>query len=677
MSIWCNTCKCHVNAPCVSHHESDDQRRSPGRRFRSTKGASKARRDHINREIRNLRALLPISSDDQERLSYLHSMAAICTYIRKSLFFQDLQSAERSHSSLPYEAFLQALHGFILVTTDQGKLVYVSENVSEYLGFSMVDVLQGDSVYDMVVQSDADIVAGSLRRHSLKDTSAERSFVCHMQTSRSFRLQQGDCCSMLVRGKFTSFARSSVSEPLFVAVCTPTVDRLTPSDSHWGHSFHSLHALDMTFTQLTGSVLGYPAEELTGQSWYGLVHPEDLTRAADAHRRLVQAGDGMQAELLLRLQSKDLTWIWVYTRANRDPTSISCTNFCISETETKFLQKKLSSAPHFPAPQADKWSGPDPGCEPMSCSSFTASPALLMSPVLFTPPYSPASSCSPLQQHEFHPQLLMDVQDYTDQLLSSPEASPSYFPQTTLTCHLPPSASLPAATHQTFHQEAFGPLTAPSPSPPPICDLQASTSDARLVPEFSSVMSERVEDRELHQDDFSIMEQPQGGSLHQLHQVPVMHPGLLTPFPSPTSVGPNRFDEREREEISILAEQISSLASSFDMYHALNPGQGVSKQELDIDVLMFDSILQDLVPCKDSSPDSSVAPCCWQQGARPDRGDFQLDHEALSFSPTFSYHSGAVSLDSLPLQHAGLYQLSHFMQHSLHPGENMDGYYMA
>ena len=62
---------------------------------RSTKGASKARRDHINHEIRNMRALLPITHEDQERLSYLHSMAAICTYIRKSVLFQ----GEFSHLS--------------------------------------------------------------------------------------------------------------------------------------------------------------------------------------------------------------------------------------------------------------------------------------------------------------------------------------------------------------------------------------------------------------------------------------------------------------------------------------------------------------------------------------------------------------------------------------------------
>lgn len=44
-----------------------------------------------------MRALLPISQEDQERLSYLHSMAAICTYIRKSVLFQG-ESRSRSSS---------------------------------------------------------------------------------------------------------------------------------------------------------------------------------------------------------------------------------------------------------------------------------------------------------------------------------------------------------------------------------------------------------------------------------------------------------------------------------------------------------------------------------------------------------------------------------------------------
>ncbi|KAM7409050.1 hypothetical protein PAMA_002659 [Pampus argenteus] len=671
---------------------------------RSTKGASKARRDHINHEIRNMRALLPITQEDQERLSYLHSMAAICTYIRKSVFFQELLSGERSCCSLPYEAFLQALHGFILVTTAQGKLVYVSENVVEYLGLSMVDVLQGDTVYDMLERSDIDIVKSNL------DTENISSAVCP-------------------------------SEPLFVALCTPTVNRLQSADSLFCQSFDSVHRLDMTFTQLSDSVLyflGCSAEEMTGRSWYSLVHPEDLSLSADSHRSLMQADEGFQVEMVLRLQCKDLSWTWIYTRANKDCEcqGISCTNYIISETEAKFLQKKvcsdafrpssLANSCHFAAQQAPQTqSNSNTKCfkrqrtsnsqseEPSGArvrkeseqdiyyvgyasSQGDASPvAFGDSPAFFTPPYSPASSISPLQRDELSHDLLMDVHGYTDQLLSSPEGSPSYYsyPHTALTCHQSPSDSLPAATDQTFEQGAFDALSARSPasSSSSTYDFQACTSDARLVPDCLSAsdMCESPVDCALHQDDFSLLEQPQGGSLHQAHHVPQhvlpIHSSLLTPDQSPTSTESNQYSESEQAEISILAQQISCLASSFDMYHTSvcdwshhPPLTSVLplKCELVLDDGVFDSILKDLdmVTRKSSMSGSAVVPFGYQQGSVCSRsGSHQSDPELLSVPPTIpdaSRPAGGIVMDPFSLQmgrhdqNTGLHQLNHYVQSS-------------
>lgn len=88
--------------------------------------------------------------------------------------------------------------------------------------------------------------------------SSERSFICCMQTSKAFKLQHGSCCSMMVTGSFQSFPQplstSSVcptNQPLFVALCTPTVNRLRSSDSDFCHSFNSVHRLDMTYTHLS------------------------------------------------------------------------------------------------------------------------------------------------------------------------------------------------------------------------------------------------------------------------------------------------------------------------------------------------------------------------------------------------------------------------------------------
>ncbi|XP_029377586.1 LOW QUALITY PROTEIN: neuronal PAS domain-containing protein 4-like [Echeneis naucrates] len=692
---------------------------------RSTKGASKARRDHINYEIRNMRSLLPISLEDQERLSYLHSMAAICTYIRKSVLLQGLPPVERPHCSLPYEAFLQALHGFILVTTAQGRLVYVSENVSEYLGLSMIDVLQGDTVYEMVERSDVGTVKSNLDVEY--NSSSERSFVCCMQTSKAFKLRHGSICSMLVRGSFRSFppvpapppssAASPGLELLFVALCTPTVNRLRSCDSHFCHSFSSIHRPDMTFAQLSDRAvyyLGYSAEELIGRSWYSLVHPEDLSSSADSHRSLMQTDEVFRVQMVLRLQRQDLTWTWIYTEANRDSAcqSISCTNYIISDTEARFLQEKISTDAfrpsslantcHLAAQQAPRCqthnsakcfkrrrtsdsqseeSGARAGRELerdghyVACSSSrgdSSPPPLGDSSALFTPPYSPPSPTSALQQEELGRDLLIDVHGYTDQLLSSPEGSPSYYayPEGGLTCHHSPTAA---------ERGAFGVLTASSPlsSSSPSYDFQACASDARLVPDCLSVsdMCGSPSDCGLHQDDCTHLEQPDGGSLVQAHHVPQhvlpIHPSLLTPDQSPTSSEPPRYDEREQAEISILAQQISSLASSFDMYHTLNPSACdwppdppllPPKRELVLDDGVFDSILKDLdmVGGKSSTPGPVAA---WQGLVSSSSSSLSTPEEQFPpmdpFSLQLEHHD----------QNTGLHQLDQYLQSSLQRDE--------
>ncbi len=55
---------------------------------KSTKGASKLRRDLINTEIANLRDLLPLPPSTRQRLSQLQLMALVCVYVRKANYFQ-------------------------------------------------------------------------------------------------------------------------------------------------------------------------------------------------------------------------------------------------------------------------------------------------------------------------------------------------------------------------------------------------------------------------------------------------------------------------------------------------------------------------------------------------------------------------------------------------------------
>lgn len=389
--------------------------------------------------------------------------------------------------------------------------------------------------------------------------------------------------------------------------------------------------------------------------------------------------------------------------------------FFFRETEARFLQAKISADAFRPSHQADSCSSAaqqslhrssssssrsskrqrssnssseelpaakakraDQDGNLAACTSFQShgSPVpLLLGAPLFTPPCSPASSsCSPVQQQELSHDLLMDAHGCADQLLSSPEGSPSYFPypEAVPACHL----SAPNAD-QTAEQAAFGMLgdLAPPSAASPTCYFQACTADAALVPDCLSVsdMCDISLDCALHQDDFSSLEQPQGGSEVQAHHVPqrVLPPlsGLLTPSQSPSSAESGRYNEREQVEISILAQQISSLASSFTKHHACSPLQNAarpslpnhsafqhSSSDLILDDGVFDLILDDLDLV---SGKSSYA---YQQSIP----DVLLPAE----------HLAALDAFSLPLgQHdrcSGLHQASRFTRSGLQPGKYPD-----
>ncbi|KAM9609060.1 neuronal PAS domain-containing protein 4-like isoform 4-T4 [Morphnus guianensis] len=287
MTIFCSHCHRPLQAEMSCLPRRGKQAPSASKPFRSTKSASKARRDQINVELQALRSLLPISAQEKERLSYLHTMALVCLRLRGAQLFPP-DSAPPAGPALGTE-LLSLLPGFLLVLSANGKLVYVSENVAQVLGLSMVELLaQGDTIFD-ILDGRAHEDARKKLLLAQEEPGREVTFVSEMRTSKAFRLQHGGSRAVAVRGRFTALRRlASPSTAAFLALCTP-VARL-PVDGDAGSQddlIQSTHILDMTFTDVTESVtyhLGYCREELIGQSWYSLLHPEDTDLAAAQHR---------------------------------------------------------------------------------------------------------------------------------------------------------------------------------------------------------------------------------------------------------------------------------------------------------------------------------------------------------------------------------------------------------
>lgn len=203
---------------------------------RSTKGASKQRRDAINERVGQLRDLLPLSNVTRSRLSQLQVMALVRSYIAKSNFFSDLsnkRSEVEDRSSMFCECFdfLQAVPGFLMIIGVDGRLLYISDNISDYLGNSSVDTMtQMETVYDLIDSRDQNALRVALQTAAAAGSSeqttkdedddwANVSLSCRMNTTvrtsaRCFAAPTGAgydrCRVMHVSGRFVRTASNAL-----------------------------------------------------------------------------------------------------------------------------------------------------------------------------------------------------------------------------------------------------------------------------------------------------------------------------------------------------------------------------------------------------------------------------------------------------------------------------------
>ncbi|CAH2054653.1 unnamed protein product, partial [Iphiclides podalirius] len=329
---------------------------------KSTKGASKMRRDLINAEISNLRDLLPLPPSTRQRLSQLQLMALVCVYVRKMNYFQQVFKShdfsyqyQEQASPTPNIGFSKAMNGFMMMMTQNGKLLYISENAAEYLGHSMEDLLiHGDSVYDIIDRQDHQTVQVELNRGSNGETEnvpKSRHFFCRMNVSRNARRQMrfGDQKVVLVRGHYVSYLPlCSRNEPVFLAVCTPLAMPETRECVVNGATnvFTTVHSMDMKILHIDANgewYLGWKKTELADVSWYQILHYDSLREAQTKHRLITQSEQDKCCILLVKLQQRSGQFLWVHVvlqvkdAADTPRQFIVATNQILSEEEAAIM----------------------------------------------------------------------------------------------------------------------------------------------------------------------------------------------------------------------------------------------------------------------------------------------------------------------------------------------------
>uniref|UniRef100_A0A5S6R2R9 BHLH domain-containing protein n=1 Tax=Trichuris muris TaxID=70415 RepID=A0A5S6R2R9_TRIMR len=348
---------------------------------RSTRGASKQRRALINQEIDQLKLQLPIPTVTKQRLFQLQIMALTCAHVRKYWFTNTvlpkaysscLDTVGVNKSPFCYaqkcdeeNLFERALRNFIVLVNQYGKVIYLAGNVTETLGRNTVDIIaHADNVYDWIDGRDhgcMQMALTSTRNSNFGPTELGQVLVCRLQplTSGKRSAQEQSLivhcrqfhaeCTIPTEPELSE--RQKRIQPVFALDCRVLLNAENIENTYFGSSdvFHSLHEMNMRIISADNGILnhmGVSAEELSGVSWFSLLHPLDVAEAAFKHRLLCD-GSEQYCCCLLCFVTGTGGHLWAHCvlivkqkQRTGDQRQITCGYQLVDETEAAILRSK-------------------------------------------------------------------------------------------------------------------------------------------------------------------------------------------------------------------------------------------------------------------------------------------------------------------------------------------------
>ncbi|VIO97254.1 aryl hydrocarbon receptor AHR-1, putative [Brugia malayi] len=270
---------------------------------------------------------------------------------------------------------LKALGGFILILNENGDIYYVSENIETYLGFHQSDILH-QSLFEMIHSEDREDIRLQLAWNynvplhitCLQDILTPNGMpYLERNVNARFRCLLDNTCGFLridVRGKLMSLHGLPNSYVLnrienhssgnmvlgLVAVCSPFVPPNVADQQQMDDPIlKTKHSLDFTLVSTDNqmkALLELDDKNLP-YSFYNLVHVDDATCIAEAHKEVTKnSASGILIYRLISIRSQRVYWIQSSCRMfykNGKPETIGLTHRLLTEVEGMMLFEKRTS----------------------------------------------------------------------------------------------------------------------------------------------------------------------------------------------------------------------------------------------------------------------------------------------------------------------------------------------
>uniref|UniRef100_A0A8C5RK89 PAS domain-containing protein n=1 Tax=Laticauda laticaudata TaxID=8630 RepID=A0A8C5RK89_LATLA len=251
--------------------------------------------------------------------------------------------------------YLKALDGFLMVLTEEGDMIYLSENVNKHLGLSQLELI-GHSVFDFIHPCDQEELQDVLSPRQ-GESPTERISLLVAPSFLPLPFQVLHCsghmrCYAPSKPAAGKEGEGGFAEPplrCLVLICEAIphpANIETPLDSG---TFLSRHTMDMKFTYCDDRIVemaGYTSESLLGCSLYEYIHALDSDSVSKSINTLLSKGQAVTGQY--RFLARNGGYIWIQTEAtvissskNSQPESIVCIHFVLSQVEENGLVLSL------------------------------------------------------------------------------------------------------------------------------------------------------------------------------------------------------------------------------------------------------------------------------------------------------------------------------------------------
>lgn len=273
---------------------------------------------------------------------------------------EEKDTEEDSKTSEETNMFLRTLEGFLMILSTDGDMIFLSDNVSKYMGLSQTEMM-GHSIFEVTHPCDHEEIKNNLRltREELF-FGGRRDFVMRVKSAlthrgRSTNLKSATWKVLHCQGRSKVCINAS-SVPCLLLTCQPLPLSHTLLSAH---TFTSQHSMDMRFSYCDPrvmSLLGYTPEELIGRSVYDLCHARDISCLTKNHLNLCWKTQSVSGQYRMLVKSGGYVWVETHSAVipsvrpfksrpgTHHPLCILCVTYVLSGVEEPSLQLSLDQA---------------------------------------------------------------------------------------------------------------------------------------------------------------------------------------------------------------------------------------------------------------------------------------------------------------------------------------------